>query len=268
MERIHLFELHDQSWYPSTLRKMFQAGLGQSIATMKVFENFTPLFQDFLTRSKADNILDLCSGSGESTAVVWQDVVKSLSVDKSTKVPKLLLSDLYPDFSNYQKIKEKYPDNIDFYNFPVNALAPPADAPKVTTLFNCFHHFKPDQARAILKSAVESSNGIAIMESSGRSWKRVLLWLFILPIFSVIFSIFLLKPFRLKNLLFGLFIPILPLTIFIDTIVSDLRVYSDKELLAMLDEIGGDEFEWEIGKVKVDKTGLDMSYLFGIRKNL
>ena len=59
------------------------------------------------------------------------------------------------------------------------------------------------------------------------------------------------RPFRLGRILFTYFIPILPLIVCWDGIISSLRTYNEHEMQALIKQVNGNEyFEWKVGRLK------------------
>jgi hypothetical protein len=120
--------------------------------------------------------------------------------------------------------------------------------------------FRPDDARAILQNAVDAEMGIGIFEGQERSLPSILAMLFS-PL-TLWFTTPLIRPFRWGRLLFTNLIPILPLFVLWDGLVSSLRTYSEKEMQALVDGLKGKEsYTWKIGKEKVGPSV--MLYLIG-----
>ncbi len=264
MRRYHLIELHEQSWYPASWRRIFQSGLGRALALGGILEGFSGPFQRFLTRCRATSILDLCSGSGEAARFVWKNVASTLGEDQQ---PKLILSDLFPNIEAFEKLKAEYPEGLEYFPEPVNAMSPPAATPRVRTLFNSLHHFRPDDARAILKDASEKADGIAVFESTARNWKHIAQTILVLPFAAAFLTAFMLRPIRFRNILWGLLIPVVPFTAAFDGLVSSLRSYTTQELEAMTRSLEPSDFAWEIGTVPIEKSRSEATYLLGWRKD-
>ncbi len=262
MRRYHLIELHEQNWYPASWRRIFQAGLGQALALGGILEGFSGPFQRFLKRCRATAILDLCSGSGEAARFVWKSFAATLG---ESQRPKLVLSDLYPNIAAFERLKEEYPEGIEYFRGPVNAMSPPPATPRVRTLFNSLHHFRPEEARAILRDASRNADGIAVFESTARNWKHILQTIFVLPFAAAFLVAFMLRPFRFENILWGLLIPVIPFTAVFDGVVSSLRSYSTEELEAMTSSLESPDFTWEVGTVPIPKSGSEATYLLGWR---
>lgn len=264
MRRLHLIELHEKPWYPDSWRDLFQRGMGASHPFTDPFENFYLPFGRFLQRLRPKSILDLCSGSGDAACMMWNDIVPDL--DREHR-PVLILSDLFPNVEAFEKLKKEHAGLVDYYSEKVNALRPPANAPRVRTLLNSLHHFRPNEVRTILQDVVDNADGIAVFEGTGRTWKNVITVLLLVPFLAAFMIAFLLRPFRFRNLLWGILIPVIPMTAVFDGLVSSFRTYTVEELKEFTAALGNGSFEWEIGTAYMSKTGLDATYLLGWRKD-
>ncbi len=219
MRRLHLIELHEQRWVLPIWRRMFQEAMGQSLIITRIYEGLAAPFSRFLHRTGARTILDLCSGSASPPVALRDALVEP--IDEASK-PTIVVSDKFPDIDAFERVKKRYPEAVDYYPDSVDALDPPADAPRVWTMFSALHHFKPHQVREILSNASVRADGIAVFEATGRSWLHLLFALPV-PIIAAFICIFLLRPFRLSHLLWGGLIPVVPLIAFFDTAVASLR---------------------------------------------
>lgn len=263
MRRLHLLELHEQTWYPSALRALFQSGLGRSLSLIDAFGSFIGPLRRFLEKTRPRAVLDLCSGSGEATVAAWSRTLPALPEGER---PRVVLSDLFPHLERYVSLKAVHDGWLDFAEEPVDAARPPAWAPRVRTFFNSFHHFPPETARAILADAAREADGIAIYEIAERSVKHMLGNLLVLPFASAFLTAFVLRPFRLRNLVFGLLVPVIPLTAVVDGVVSNLRSYTPAELDEMTRSLGDLGFDWEIGRLDVPRSSSKATYLLGWRR--
>ncbi|WP_422861061.1 hypothetical protein [Flagellimonas sp. W118] len=105
---------------------------------------------------------------------------------------------------------------------------------------------------------------IGIFEGQERSIPSILAMLFS-PI-SVLLTTPFIRPFKIGRLIFTYLIPVVPLFVLWDGIVSSLRTYSVKEMNALVDQLNDKEsFEWEIKRVK-SGPGVIL-YLLGIPKS-
>lgn len=259
LPRLHLFELHEQQWFPSYCRKMFQACLGKSQSAIGAYDHAAPLVAELMRETGSDELLDLCSGSGQ----VALEMRRTLAA--STEHPiRITLSDLFPNEEELQKAKLADPAGVDFYPEPVDAFHPPLDAPRVRSIFAAFHHFRPDDARRILQDAARNADGIVILESTRRSWLGLVMSL-PLPIPAAVLGGFCLRPWSPLHLLWAVFIPVIPIAALWDGIVSILRTYSVEELESMVSELDAPDFTWDIGTLPMARSPMRTIYLIGRR---
>jgi hypothetical protein len=132
-------------------------------------------------------------------------------------------------------------------------------------MFAAFHHFRPEPARAILADAVRDRRGIAVLEPMERSILSVVGVLFA-PLMCLLLTPFI-RPFRWSRLLFTYPIPIIPLIILFDGIISSLRTYSPEELRALVADLDAPDYTWEIGKQSAPRTPVPITYLIGYPPN-
>jgi len=112
-------------------------------------------------------------------------------------------------------------------------------------LFNGLHHFQPKDAKAVLQDAVANGQPIAVFEVLQRNG-LTLVHAFLLPI-SVLLLTPLVRPLTWWRLLLTYVIPLAPLILLWDGVVSVLRCYRPEELRAMADELVGVPYHWEAG---------------------
>jgi hypothetical protein len=133
------------------------------------------------------------------------------------------------------------------------------------TLFEGFHHFRPEEAYSILRDALERRAAIGIFEIS---IKRPLDLPFLLlsPLMTIA-SYILLTPFiRPRNwsrFFWTYLIPVAPLATCWDGIVSLSRVYSPQELKELTDRLPCADYAWEVGKVSTGTPVFEYTYLLG-----
>ncbi len=265
MRRFHLWELHEEPWYPIGWRNHFQLMLGRIGCLFQPLESFGDKFESFLEKVQPKSILELCSGSGENSVSIYARLVSSLT---SPNKPKLILSDLYPNIRSYSKLKEEYSGLIDYHAEALDCLAIPKEASDAWMMLESLHHFRPGEVRTILRNATENADGFAAAETTQRSWTNMAFTIFVAPILSVLIAAFLVKPIRFSNIFWGLLIPVVPFTMVFDAAVSNLRSYTVEELEEMIDSVRSAEFAWEVGTTEMPRLpGLKVTYVFGWRKD-
>ncbi len=256
MGRIHLFEFEDQKWFPNFLRNYGTDFLQFLSNKTKMYKPILPIIEKGLRKSKTSQIIDL--GSGGGGGLIWLNS----ELKKNITDLKIILTDLYPNISAFKFIKEKA-DNFEYLEKPIDARNVPEGLKGLRTQFLSLHHFKPKDAKLILQNAIDTNNSIAIFEGQERSVPSILAMLFS-PI-SVLLVTPLIRPFKIGRIIFTYLIPIVPLFVMWDGIVSSLRTYSIKEMHGLVESLNGSEnFNWEIDKVK-SGPGIVL-YLLGTRK--
>ena len=97
--------------------------------------------------------------------------------------------------------------------------------------------------------ALQLERFFCVFEGQERSLPSILGMVFS-PI-TLLLSTPFIRPFELKRLVFTYLIPILPILVLWDGVVSCLRTYSINELKVLVQSIEGNEhFNWEINTVK------------------
>lgn len=189
-------------------------------------------------RSGARRFVDLCSGSSGP----WPKLVGHLSAI-GCELP-VLLTDLYPNASASEREVAASEGRIAHHDAPVDAADVPSELDGVRTLFNGFHHFRPAAARKILQDAVDDGQPIVVAEMVARSPLAmlgiVLAALVVTPLVTLA-----IRPFRWSRLLFTYLVPVVPLLVLWDGLVSCLRVYSPPELEELVAGLDADGWRFE-----------------------
>lgn len=128
-------------------------------------------------------------------------------------------------------------------------------------MFTSFHHFAPEEARAILQNAVDAGQSIGVFEITRRAPSTIALmfpWALMLFAFTP-----LIRPFRWSRLLYTYLIPIIPLVLLFDGVVSCLRTYRPQELREIIKNLSGIEYQWEVGEHPTGSGRAPITYLIG-----
>lgn len=256
MGRIHLFEFEDQKWFPTILRNYGTDFLQFLSNKTKMYKPIIPIIEKGLQKSKTNQIVDLCSGGGGG--LIW------LNTELKKNIPdlKIILTDIYPNIPAF-KLTKKKADNFEFIEKPIDARNVPTELKGLRTQFLSLHHFKPTDAKQILQSAINSKNSIAIFEAQERSLPSIIAMIFS-PL-SVLLTTPFIRPFKIGRIIFTYLIPIVPLFVMWDGIVSSLRTYSVKEMNELVENLNETKnYDWEINKVK-SGPGVVL-YLLGTKK--
>ncbi|MDN5216108.1 hypothetical protein QQ020_28810 [Fulvivirgaceae bacterium BMA12] len=257
MARIHLFEFEDLQWFPTFLRNYGTDFLQFLANKTKMYKPVIPLLEKAIQKSGNYQIVDL--GSGGGGGLLWLNE----ALKETYPELKILLTDYYPNIAAFEYTKNQA-DNFEYISTPVDARDVPSTLNGLRTQFLSLHHFQPRDAGKILQNAVNSGNPIAVFEAQERSFLS-LLAMFFSPI-SVLFTTPFIRPFKFGRILFTYFIPIVPLFVLWDGIVSSLRTYSVEEMKKLISNVENqDDFDWETGRIK-SGPGVIL-YLIGSHKN-
>ncbi len=249
-KRVHLFEFGDQPWLPATLRAAETAYMVAAYRMTPLPKLWAQKIATVLPSGEPAEILDLCSGAGGAMPLILAELEK-LGYKTRAK-----LTDIYPN------PQSSSPANITWVPEPVDATRVPATLAGVRTMFSAFHHFRPASAKAILKDAFHHRRAICIFESGSGTALTTAAMFVLVPV-----NVFLLmpfaRPFRWSYLLFTYLIPVIPLMILFDGLVSNHRVYSDAEMRELIDDLQAPGYGWEIGSIHVRGLPASLPYLIG-----
>ncbi|CAM2010583.1 hypothetical protein [Acanthopleuribacter pedis] len=260
MARIHFFEIADLPWCPQFIRDgitdtlQFLAEAGDGFAPM------VPLLAEALNRTGCTEILDLGSGAGGG----WLSLVKQFREQADLELH-VRLSDLYPNHRAFARLARESDGRIQGLETPLDATKVAPEQKGFRTMFNGFHHLQPTQARALLADAVAQKRGVAVVDGDPNRLLGMVFMLVFMPLMFLVIPF--VKPFSWKRLFFTYILPLLPLAIFFDGIVSVLRVYSPRELNALVKTVPGrQDYAWRVGVAPIPKSPLGLSYLIGTPK--
>lgn len=252
--RIHLFELEDQPWFPALIRDLATDYLQFVEAKARLHRPVVPLLANALRETGATTVIDLCAGGGGPVVALHHELSEA-GVDV-----RIVLTDRYPNHSAFEQLARS--PGIEGHPTPVDATNVPSHLVGFRTVFNAFHHFKPDDAIAVLRSAVNARQPIGIFEIPERTVTMILTTLIMVPILVLLTTPFI-RPFRLERLLFTYLIPLVPITCLWDGFVSMLRAYTPRELEALQSRLGEVNYNWVAGQVSIPKSSARLTYLIG-----
>ena len=254
--RVHLIEFHEQLWFPATIREEITDALQFGLDLCKAYAPIATLLRNALTCNRNHSIVDLCSGGGGP----WPRLSEKLQ--QAGQSLQILLTDKYPRLGAEADRKMGSPDSVSFYPAPVDPRDVPIALPGFRTMFSSFHHFSPEDARAVLQNAISAKQPIGVFEITSRTARTIGL---MIPwaLLSLFFTPWI-RPFRWSRLLWTYLIPVIPLVLLFDGVVSCLRSYKPSELREMVEKLNAPEYQWEIGEQPGVFGLLSVTYAIGI----
>lgn len=276
MRRVQFIELHEQPWFPSSLRDDVTDAIQFGYNLMKGYAPVVPLLQSVIDssangRSDRQTIVDMCSGGGGP----WLELSRMLRCGSAESSAgnsvgnyardsarlQIWLTDKYPNLDAFQNLSAASDCDcrISYYPKSVDAMNVPRELKGMRTMFTSFHHFSPDAARAILQNAVDAGENVGVFEITRRAPSAIAV------IFVGVLLMFLhtprIRPFRWSRLLWTYLIPIIPLVLLFDGVVSCLRTYRPQELREIVNKLTACEYRWEIGELAGKRARV--TYLVG-----
>jgi len=256
MRRVQLIELHEQRWFPAFLRDEITDTLQCAMNRFRAYAPVVPMLQTVLHSTGSSTIVDMCSGGGGP----WLDLSPRLQKYAPASL-QILLTDKYPNLAAFQNVHAASDNHIAFRADPVDATRVPPELRGFRTIFTAFHHFHPEEARAVLQNAVDASQGIGIFEITRRAPSTIAL-MFLWACLPFVLTPWI-RPFRWSRLLCTYLLPIIPLVLLFDGVVSCLRTYRPQELREIIAKLTATEYQWEMGE-RANPTGeVPIAYLIG-----
>jgi len=170
--RLQLFELEDQSWFPTVIRDLATDYIHFIEITFRLHRPVVPLLAEALRTTQSEHVIDLCSGGGGPIP----ELRRALAAEGLDL--RFTLTDRFPNLPAFQRVETTSHGRITYAAHPVDAWAVPKDLKGFRTIFNSFHHFRPTDAKATLRDAAEAEEPISIFEIPERSLLVILATLF------------------------------------------------------------------------------------------
>lgn len=257
MARLHLVEFEDLKWFPKAIRNYMTDFLQAVANKFDFYKTITPILKKGVDAAEEKQIIDLASGGGGGWIKLSEHIAEEMP-DVNVR-----LTDFYPNIAAFEQTQTKNPKVFTFERESVNALDVPSRLKGMRTQFLSLHHFRPNEVQQIFQNAVDAKSPIATFEAQKRSVGDFIKFFFS-PI-NVIFMTPFIRPFRLGRIIFTYLIPIVPIFVWWDGLVSVLRTYSEKELNEIIGQLeNGDSFEWELSFVK--NGAVEIYYVLGVPK--
>jgi hypothetical protein len=290
-----LFEVHDQPWFPDFLRREVLDALQMILERTDAYRPIAGRLREALDRAGAREVLDLFSGAGGP----WRSLLERFQAQGAAPV-EVFLTDKFPIAATSRtgfslsrtaaqiaeaagdskavpnRLKPVLPrdaaeSHLHFVAQPVDATIPCAFRSGFRTIFSSFHHFDRAEARRFLADGAAKGQGIGVFEVVSRR-AFTLLSICALPVLTWIYTPRR-KPFRWSRLLWTYAMPVVPLVLLFDGLISCIRAYSLADLRALTAGLGGpagdaaQSYEWQIGEARGARLPLRVTYLIGCPKN-
>lgn len=262
LPRLHLFELNDAPWAPPGLRDTIVEALSRTLDWGHVLRGLAPHFARFLSATGATEVLDLCAGAGGPAAILSRELTAM-----GRTPPRFLMTDLHPRACAWRRLRDAHPGVVDFVEEPVDAthLPPLLGRGRARVIINALHHFRPELAGAILRGAATGSPGVFVAEGFERNPARFAPFAWA-GIPALLAGPVLAPERRAEKALWSWLTPVALGASVWDGLVSTMRVYTERELRAMVAPLGRD-FVWTFGTYDFFPGGRG-TFLYGVPRGL
>jgi hypothetical protein len=191
---------------------------------------------DEIDRSGALRVVDMCSGAGGP----WLSWKHSQQIEYD-----VTLTDKYPNETLVHRLSTTPLSGLHYLQESIDATNVPPRLPGFRTIFTAFHHFPPLQAQRIIRDAIAKRQPIGIFEFTIR--KPSAMALMLLSPFGVWLTTATVGPRSWSKLLFTYVLPLIPLIVTFDGVVSCWRTYTPDELISMA---GESDYKWKSGTIR------------------
>jgi hypothetical protein len=225
IKRRFWFEFMDQDWIPASLHATLREVLGFHL---RVTLGYYYIWAAERTLAKAEaagvhRVAELGAG-----AAGFSETLARLVEQKRVKVA-VDVSDLRPDAERYKELARAFPATIHAHLEPVNLLEQPLSGePSVVVMSAVFHHVPHARRRQMLE--VLSRHRVLIFESVTRTVPSMVgCAIGFLPALATPLYFFSTPSGRWRRFLWCWLIPVAPLMVAWDGVVSCLRCWTEEE---------------------------------------
>ena len=239
MQRRAWFEIHDSPWFPAYFRDLVTEALEAIWNTNHTYRPIASRLRQAVERSGSHSIVDLCSGGGGPWLGLYDDIAQGQPLA-------VQLTDLYPNARLTASTRRRSHGSITACSDPIDARCVPENLRGVRTIFSSFHHFDPAAARAMLADAFQRREGIGVFEAARRTpWTMLsVVGVALLSLRVAIIQ----RPVRASRLVFTFLLPVIPLTLWIDGLLSCLRSYSLRDMRELTAGLASPDYTWDLGE--------------------
>ncbi|MDE3169243.1 MAG: hypothetical protein KGL75_03795, partial [Acidobacteriota bacterium] len=241
MRRFNVTELHERPWFPQFLRDLFTEGLQFILNAGRIYEPIAEPLAGAISAAGATRVVDLCSGAGGP----WLWLRSALRARLSSPL-EILLTDKYPNIAAFEYARRRSLDTICFSSEQVDAAQIGREFSGFRTLFGSLHHFSPGQVVSMLQDAADQRQGFGAFDAARRRAGTIAAILLVPA--GVLLTAPFIRPFRFSRLFWTYLLPVVPIVLFVDGILSCLRAYSPVEMKQFCSLVSAPGYMWDAGE--------------------
>ncbi|MGA9882142.1 MAG: hypothetical protein WBQ34_00325 [Candidatus Acidiferrales bacterium] len=241
MRRVDISELHEMPWFPQSLRDLVTDALQSVLNAGRLYRPIADRLSRAVRAADASRVVDLCSGGGGP----WLWLRSALRARASITL-EIVLTDKYPNLRAFEHARCASHGEISYSTEPVEAAQIPAQLSGFRTIFSSFHHFSPREVIAMLQDAADHRQGFGAFEGARRHVLTMLAVIFV-PATALITAPFI-RPFHFSRLFWTYLLPVIPLILLIDGVLSCMRAYSPAEMIELCGRVVAPGYVWDAGE--------------------
>lgn len=254
MRRRHWPELEDSPWFPAILRDALTSYLRLVLRVSGLAAAAARHMTELVRETGATRLVDLGSGGGGPIPTIL-DTLQAAGLELEA-----VLTDLHPNTAAASVLTAD--SRIRYEARPIDATAVPDDLKGLRTMFNSFHHLRPELARAVLADAARGGQPIAVYEFVGRSPQQFAGM--VTSLLTAFVAVPFLRPFRPAWLIWTWLVPVIPLAVVWDGTASCMRIYEPDDLEALLATVETPPgWRWDYGYFALGPPGAKGTWLHG-----
>jgi hypothetical protein len=253
--RLHAPEIEDQAWCPPFLRDGLTDFLTDSADLLGFFDAAVPTIASLVRRHHVGFVVDLCSGAGGPALRARELLLRNHGVDVD-----VVLTDLYPNRDAFVRAAAQSHGRVRGRLEPTDAANVPDDVVGLRTIFNGFHHFRPELARRILTHAAAQRQPFISMEVVDRR-PTTTATLCGVPLLALALALY--RPRSPARFFCSTILPIIPAAAWWDGMMSCLRAYNVDELSALTADIPADGYSFRVEQASCRLLPLEVTMLIG-----
>ncbi len=258
MKRIRCRELHERAWCPPVFRDYLTDFLS-CVWKSGVYTNALDMIADLMKKTGRKQMVDLCSGRGEYVPVFLRKIRKKNECADLHAVQ----TDLYPHHIAFEAPVE----GVEYCRESLCAEDAIRKFDGVAVMFSALHHFNEEDLERIFRTAAQCGRPIAFFDVSQRRFFRDVLSNAWLPFLLFVFTPFI-RPWRFSRFFFTYLIPVVPVLIVTDGVLSRLKAYKPSEIEAITKKVEKEfpGYRFEIGRYPLLLHLQAVTYVIGAGK--
>lgn len=255
--RIQSFEFGDIKEVPQFYHNYLRALMSLLYEYLHIHRLWLPMIRKFSQQNKGETLLDPCAGSGHVNLLIAKELEKEEDF-------KFYLSDFMTDRAPKfaKQINEANHPNIHYIEHSVDLLQMKDEVEFPKVFINSFHHFSPDQVAKIFRDHARVKKDILILEYCRKTPLNFFSMVTGPFIGMLLFPLIVEKKDILWSFIFVFIIPLIPLMLLWDGVISSLRTYSRMDIEKILLQEGIKDFKVEF------KSARSLQYPSGVTGHL